>query len=362
MPTISNIYWHLKFVRKKPRIVPRIIKDYFYVRVLGKKRLRTVDWGMTYRCNSKCVMCSAKHLMANEKNRGKSELAPEEIMCIWKQASNLGAIHMNLTGGEPTVRDPEEIARIINGVNKQGALVSMVTNSIEMTKENLRKYRDAGLDTLQLSLESMDGGTHDRIRGSPGNYKKLMEVFGWAKEMGLNICLSTVLTASNFDDARKIIDFGEKNGVFVLLNPISSSGAKAGDFSESIADKKDEYYELLKKGHVRADTIFNFRGGSGCPAGVERIYITPYGEVMTCPHVQVSYGNVRQEPLEKIYERISEFPLLKVFEKDCRHVFNQEYIERVLKPTHGTFELPISIHEHPVAKDREISEYLKSRK
>jgi len=283
--TFMNIFWHLKFLKKKPRVLLRIVKDYFYVRVLGKNRLRTIDFAVTYKCNANCEMCSAKFLMINKQNKGKKELTPGEIINTWKKATKLGAIHINLTGGEPTIRPPYEIVRIIKGINKENALISLVTNSILMTKENLVRYVNAGLDTIQLSLESLDEKTHDKIRRTPFNYRKLMKVFGWAKELKLNICLSTVITRDNFDEVRKIIKFGKKHNVFVLLNPISSSGAVAGDFSGSIATRKKEYYHLLKKGHVRADTILNFRGGSGCSAGVERISITPYGEVMTCPHV-----------------------------------------------------------------------------
>ena len=112
---------------------------------------------------------------------------------------------------------------------------------------------------------------------------------------------------------RRIIDFGKRIGVFVLLNPISHHP------DLSIKDKLPEYYELLKQGHVRADTIINWRGGSGCPAGIERIYITPYGDVYTCPHVPKSYGNVREEPLKDIYKRICDSPL-KEYKRHCRHI------------------------------------------
>ncbi|MEA2036030.1 MAG: radical SAM protein [Nanoarchaeota archaeon] len=362
MVSFGNTLWHLKFLRKKPRVLLRIIKDYFYVRVLRKNRLRTIDFAVSYRCNANCEMCSAKFLMSNKKNKGKKELTPDEIIDTWKKAVKLGAIHINITGGEPTIRPPDELVKIIKGINKENALISLVTNSILMTKENLTRYVDAGLDTIQLSLESLDEKTHDKIRRTPSNYKKLMEVFRWAKELKLNICLSTVITYHNFEEVKKIMKFSKEHNVFTLLNPISSSGEVAGDFSRSIADKKKEYYQLLKKGHVRADTVLNFRGGSGCPAGTERISITPYGEVMTCPHVQVSYGNIRNEPLEKIYKRISKFPLLKDFDKDCRHVFNEDYIEKILKPTHGTFELPIDIYDHPITKEKEIKEYLEKTK
>jgi MoaA/NifB/PqqE/SkfB family radical SAM enzyme len=230
-----------------------------------------------------------------------------------------------------------------------------------MKQSQLAKFRKAGLDTLQLSLESMDEATHDSIRGSKGNYAKLMTVFRWAKELGLNICLSAVLTRNNFDEIKKIIRFGRKEGVFVLLNPVSSSGAMEGNFNESIVDKRSEYYQLLKAGNVRADTVLNFRGGSGCPAGVERLYITPYGEVMTCPHVQVSYGNVREEPLSRIYDRISHFPYLAKFEKHCRHIWNKEYIDKLMKPTFGTYELPISVFKHPIKDEPKVAAYLRRK-
>jgi MoaA/NifB/PqqE/SkfB family radical SAM enzyme len=362
MLSFGNVFRHLKFIKKSPIVFFRIVKDYFYVLVLRKNRLRTIDWAVTYRCNSKCVMCSAKTLMNNKKNANKKEMTPEQISMVWKQAVRLGAIHVNLTGGEPTVRNTKEIEKIIKLLNAEGAIVSMVTNSIFLTKEMLSGFCFAGLNTLQLSLESMDSIEHDSVRGMAGNYFKVMEVLGWAKELGLNICLSAVITANNFDSVKRIIDFGKSENVFVLLNPISSSGKKSGDFKDSIAAKKSEYYKLFNDSNVRADTLFNFRGGSGCPAGVERIYLTPYGEVMTCPHVQVSYGNVLEEPLEKIYNRISNFPYLKKFEKDCRHVWNNEYIEKIMKPTFDTFELPIPIFEHPITKEKDISEYLKESK
>lgn len=359
MATLSNALWHLKFVAKKPGVLPRIAWDYFSVRILGRKRLRTIDWAITYRCNAQCTMCSAKHLIASKKSRSRKELTAEQMGMVWEQAVELGAIHTNLTGGEPTMRDEDEVANIVRILSRRRALVSMVTNALRMTREKLQKFRDAGLDTLQLSIESMDPKAHDEVRGIPGGHEKVMQTFRWAKELGLSICLSTVLSAFNFEEVRRIIDFGREQKVFVLLNPLSASGEKAGDYEGSISGKKAEYYELLKQGHVRADTILNFRGGSGCPGGVERLYMTPYGDVMTCPHVQVSYGNVLEEPLAVIWERIAGFPYLREYQRDCRHVFNEHYIEKIVRPTQALTDLPVSILEHPVAKDPEIADYLK---
>ena len=251
---------HIKFLKKKWAILPRILKNYFYVRVLRKPRLRTVDFAITWRCNANCPMCSAKELQPQKGD----ELKPYEIRETLEQAQRLGAIHVNFTGGEPTIRNLYAHHAITHFMNRRDMLVSLVTNSITMTQPELFEWRKQGLDTIQLSLESMDATTHDEIRNCKGNWVKVMQVLVWALELKLNVCLSVVVTKDNFDEVRRIIEFGKRLGVFVLLNPISHHPEL------SIKDKLPEYYELLEQGHVRADTIINWRGGSGCPAGIER--------------------------------------------------------------------------------------------
>jgi MoaA/NifB/PqqE/SkfB family radical SAM enzyme len=340
---MNKAIYHLKFLAKKPLIAPRLVGDLFSVRVLGKNRLRTCDIAVSYRCvGASCVFCSAYKLAAAAKRCGQVELTPAEIGSIATQARALGAFHVGLTGGEPTVRG--DLVEIIAALAPKRMLVSLVSNASRLTRESLLAYKEAGLDTLQLSVESMDETRHDSIRRSPGNYRKLMGALNDAIGLGLNVCLSTVLTADNFAQAQMIADFAKSKGVFCLLNPVSQSGANSGGtVARGIADMKDEYYKLLNSGgHIRADTVTLFRG-SGCPAGRERIAITPFGQVLTCPHVQVSYGNVRDEPLAAIYERMCNDPWLREAKKDCRHVFDPAYVEARMKPTWGIEDLPVPI-------------------
>jgi MoaA/NifB/PqqE/SkfB family radical SAM enzyme len=365
MATFAKILEHTRFLRGRPkelRLLARIAGDYLSVALLRRNRLRTVDLAVTFRCNARCEMCSAESMMSNKRNRHRKELSVEEIVALWKDAVRLGAVHINLNGGDPTMRNTADIEAIIRGVNRHGASVSIVSNGIALSASDLERYARAGLDTLQLSLSSFDSARHDRIKGRSDAYEKLMLAFRAAQRLKLKICLSSVLAADNFDDVKKIIEFGRKEKVFTLLNPIGAAGAMAGDFSRSIASKKKEYEALLKIPFVRADTVLNFRHGDGCPAGLERIYVTPYGDVLTCPFVQVSYGNVRDEPLEKIYRRICGFPYLRRHERECRHVFNRHYIERMLEPTFATADLPVPVEEHPVAQEPEVRDFLRNFK
>ncbi|MCK5282274.1 MAG: radical SAM protein [Nanoarchaeota archaeon] len=358
MANISDVIQHLKFVKNKPRVLIKIFKGFFNAIILRKKVLRTIDWAITYRCNFNCSLCSAKILM--DSNKDKKELTPEQIRDVWRQAEKLGVIHVNLTGGEPTLIKIDELCKIIRYMNPKKFLISLVTNGSILNEEKIRKLKDAGLDTIQLSIDSTDPETHDKIRGVKGSHEKLMKCLKWAKKYHLVICVSTVLTRDNFKDIVGLVKMTKKEGVFLLLNPVSSSGALNGKENKKMLEEDlKRYNRLLKIPHTRADTLFNFRGKGGCPAGVERIEITAYGDVMTCPHVQISYGNVLKEPLAKIYKRISNFPLLRKLEKDCRHVFNQEYIDKMIRPIYGAKKLPVSIFDHPIAKkNKEIREYL----
>jgi len=348
---LGNAVKHINFLRQKPLVSLKIAKGVFCGAILCRPVLRTVDFAVTNLCNSKCKMCSA-HLLY--KRPDKRLLSPDEIVDAFLQASRLGAMHINFTGGEPLMRDIEELCYIIRRIRPKHHLISLVTNSLLVTKTKLEKLKSAGLDTLQISMESLDPKTNDEIRGVPGHLAKALQAYDLAAELGLSVCLSTVVTHKNFDEVEKIIAFARKQGkkdLFVLLNPISASGVVVGQTQLKLTEQDLEKYEkLLSISFVRADTIFNFDGRSGCPGGKERIHITAFGDVITCPHVQISYGNIRLEPLAKIWGRMLNTPDLKKFSKVCKHAFDQEYYDKFLLPIEDHGEVPILLSEHPAAK------------
>lgn len=341
---LKNAFEHIKFIRKKPLVFIRIVNGFFRRIILRKNVLRTVDFAITYDCHYKCEYCSAYLL----KQRNKSVLTVKQIKDIWQQALKLGVIHVNLTGGEPLMRDIDEVCAIIRNMSPKRILVSLVTNSVLVTKEKLAKLKEAGLDTLQLSIESMNPGKNDEMRGVKGVFVKTMEAFRYAKELGLNICLSAVLCNDSKKDMEGLLEFAEKEDAFLLLNIASSVGHWQGQ-----GDKKNKeedvavFEEFIKNKIVRNDTLFNFTGKRGCPGGTERIHITAYGDVITCPLVQVSYGNVLEEPLEKIFKRMNRAPFLKKYNKLCKQAFDKEYYEKICRPAEEINNPPLSIYKHP---------------
>lgn len=339
MANIGNVMKHASyFIANKPGVIPRIMNGYFRAMVLRQPVLRTIDWAPTYICNAKCKMCSARKLFDPK----KKELTLDERKMVWEQAKKLGVIHTQFTGGEPTTKGLDWLCQAIRDLGPNNFLVSMTTNGSLIDEHWLDELKKAGLDTIQMSIDSLDPERQDYLRGLKGNFEQIMKMKDHARKIGLGVCLGTVVWPADMENVWKRVEFTKKNGIFLALNPISSpDNWKTNEFNMFSGDNLDDYNKLLEQPHVRADTILNFTGRSGCPSG-ERIYITAYGEVMSCPHIQISFGNVREEPLETIWKRLVYSPMFEGHKPHCRWAFDREFYGKYMAPYETLEHRPVS--------------------
>lgn len=350
MMDIKSVIRHFEFLKYKPMVISRLIKGCFRKIALRQDVLRTVDLAITGDCHYKCVFCSAYQLY----KKGGPFLTVEQIEDIWRQCVELGAIHVNLTGGEPLLRDFDEVCQIIRNLDPKRFLVSLVSNGLNITEEKLIRLKKAGLDTLQLSIESTDPQKHDGLTGIEGNLAKVMEAIHQAKTLNLNVCLNAVFYNGNASEIKKLIDFSRKEGVFLVLNTASSEGKWHSTSDKKLLPEDMAIFdEFMRFPHVRHDSSINFSGKRECPAGKERIHITAYGDVLTCPLVQISYGNVLKEPLKDIYRRMLCMEHLRKYSRMCKHAFDKEYYDKVLLPIQKEEKRPTSIFNHPLFKEAE---------
>lgn len=336
----KSITKHVAFLRAKPGVIARILKDVFRKNILRQNVLRTVDFAITGDCHYKCSFCSAYRLY----KKGGPYLTVGQIRNIWQECVKLGAIHINLTGGEPLLRGMSEVGQIIRNLNPSGFIVSLVTNAVGLNEKKIDQLKEAGLDTLQFSIESADPARHDKLVGVPGNYDKVIQGTRYARRRGLRVCWNVVYFNGNTGEVRKLIDLSAREGAFLVLN-IASAEGRWGE-KETVRLKKEEekiFDEFMCRSHVRHDSSANFDFRRGCPGGKERIHITAYGDVLTCPLVQISYGNVLKEPLKEIYKRMNDSAVIKKHYRTCKHAFSEEHYEKLLGKLDKFAERPVSI-------------------
>lgn len=112
-------------------------------------------------CNFKCSYC----LPDGYKSCGGPEpLSVDELRRVSTAFSELGVQKIRLTGGEPTVRkDFDKIAEAISGLPNIKTL-ALTTNGYRL-KDRAKRWHDAGIDAINISLDSLSPKNFHKITG-----------------------------------------------------------------------------------------------------------------------------------------------------------------------------------------------------
>ena len=152
---------------------------------------RTIDYmriSITDRCNLRCRYCMPDGIT----QVAMSEiLTYEEIKKICTLAEELGIQKTKITGGEPLVRkgcvDLIGMIKEIPGIIQ----VTMTTNGV-LLKENLKALKDAGLDGINISLDTLDHEKYYKITGTDA-CDTVLEAVEASAESGIRTKVNSVL-------------------------------------------------------------------------------------------------------------------------------------------------------------------------
>ncbi|MBC7018210.1 radical SAM protein, partial [Salmonella enterica] len=87
-------------------------------------------------------------------------------------------MQLHLTGGEPLARKDLEV--LAARAREVGLYTNLVTSGVPLARERLEKLAEAGVDHVQVSIQSSRAELADEIAGYPGHAKKI-EVMRWVK-------------------------------------------------------------------------------------------------------------------------------------------------------------------------------------
>ncbi len=117
---------------------------------------------LSYQCPLHCPYCSNPTDIGAE--RYHHELETEHWIRAFKQARELGVLQLALTGGEPMLR--RDLAELCKGARDAGLYSSLITAGTLFTRERAQALKTAGLDHVQISIQSPDAEENDRIAGN----------------------------------------------------------------------------------------------------------------------------------------------------------------------------------------------------
>jgi len=245
------------------------------------------------------------------------EMTVQELKKILEDTKELGGKKIDITGGEPTMR--EDLDEIIKIGKKLGYKIELVTNGSLLNKKRLRKFKEYGLDGIAISL---DGSTHEvysRIRKvSKETYEKVLQTIEDAISLGIYTKVNTVVFKSNLEDLPNItklcIEKGvNENGIY-YFTPVGRGKRENENSVEPIEWLTFLRHKLMKFGSkiklsVEVPLIEkNFTMSQlGCILKEDpyHLQILPNGNVFPCA-IMASYNlpvaNLREKSIKDVWE------------------------------------------------------------
>jgi len=299
---------------------PKVLRAFFtFLSNIVRTRIFNVDagrgplfitWLPTCRCNANCATCSTHQL---------NQIYPESISLenakeIAHQIGKAKTWAVGFSGGEPLLWP--HLFEVIKVLKSYGITVYIITNGL-ILKDKVEQIIDAKVDTVVVSIDSLNPSEHDQNRGKPGLFKAAMEGIELLKQKRSEkkplIKSTIVLSKKNYPQIEETVQQLNQIVDLVSIQPIIS-GCCTGphnipeefksEFLPSVADeasiqkkieKLAKQYPSLNGRYFKKIPTFLFHPEKllkiKCWSPFLRLKILPNGKVFHCVS-NTRYGQV----------------------------------------------------------------------
>ncbi len=267
-------------------------------------------------CDAACEHCS---FFAAVEEEGRTVLSLEQATTMVREAQELGVSVVNFVGGEPLLR--EDLPEIVRSVDKDFSTTVLFTNGSRLEERAGELWR-AGLDSVYVSIDAAEAKAHDAFRCSPGLFEKALRGMEACRRLGFSIGFSVTMTPEAWwaGELEKIIELARECGVHEVLvfDALPTGRYKGRDDlvdNEGWVDSMIRSVEGFNRDRKYPGVVFfsymTSHKSAGCSCGTSYFYVSPYGDMMSCDFNHAKFGNVVEEPLWKVWERLSTNPAFR---------------------------------------------------
>jgi GTP 3',8-cyclase len=307
------------------------------------RAIRDLRVSLTDRCNFRCFYCLP---------HGEPPIAPKEQMLSYEEIDyvcdifvSLGIEKLRLTGGEPMMRrDIETIIRKLAKLKSAGLQDLALTTNGYFLPDRARGLKEAGLDRVTISLDSLKRNVFKQMTGVDV-LEKVLAGIAAAKDAGLEpIKINAVIVRGhNEDEVADFAAFAREHDVkmrFIEFMPLDSGHDWSREdvvSGREIHDRINERFPLVKLDVKRgSETSSRYRFADGAPGEVgiiapvtepfcgacSRIRLTADGQIRTCLFSTVEHSLRDVVRSGATRAEIVEFIESVVYKKEPRHFIN----------------------------------------
>jgi len=308
------------------------------------RAIRDLRVSLTDRCNFRCFYCLP---------HGEPPIAPKEQMLSYEEIEyvcdifvSLGIEKIRLTGGEPMMRrNIETIISKLSALKAKGLLDLALTTNGYFLPDRAQELKDAGLDRITISLDSLKPETFKQMTGVDV-LDRVLKGIEAARQAGLQpIKINAVIVRGhNEDEVADFAAFAREHEVgvrFIEFMPLDSGHDWSREMvvpGREIRERISERFPLLGVDVDRgSETASRYRFADGAPGEIgiiapvtepfcgacSRIRLTADGQIRTCLFSTVEHSLRDVIRLGAPRSEIVDFIETVVMKKEPRHYINE---------------------------------------
>jgi MoaA/NifB/PqqE/SkfB family radical SAM enzyme len=291
---------------KKPRLVKKLKDFYDYVQKNDGKigtKTRGIDLNFNNACNLRCKYCFTN---SPKGDHVKEYLDYDAIAKLADNADELGYFEFDLQGGELLLQ-PKKLFKVLEAIKPERFYLYLTTNGFHLDEAMAKKLAEANVSRISVSIDSMDEKIHDELRGKKNSWRRAIAALEHVQKAGMDPYLNITVGHynANTDHFKQLLDYSKQKRYKTLLNVAVPAGMWQ-KMDNIICDDKDrEYLRKIRKEYnnlvrnVWNPFDRNHEKILGCTT-VNRLYVTPIGDVLVCPYVHIKIGNIFETSLKDI--------------------------------------------------------------
>ncbi|MCB4791187.1 MAG: radical SAM protein [Elusimicrobia bacterium] len=309
-----------------------------------------IHFELTYKCNSKCIMCNLRYLNKKDKELTLKDL--EKLVLGSDLLKNIKFVV--LSGGEALLRkDFLEIFKFFS-INFPDANILILSNFLNKdliieTLEQIKPLIDPKRLSLGTSLDGLESG-HDKIRGikkgfysltstmkavreifpqiyfslnftiTPQNCGQILPSYNWCKENNYHISYQIMVQKKETEQF-----IWKPEHISIIENQIDEiisdiyENSKINNL-ESLLSQKGLFSYLLSLHYIPKYVREKRRFYPNCPCGQKFAMIDPYGNLYFCPvHKDKAAGNLKKYGFDDIWVSGKSRQIRDFFDKKTCH-------------------------------------------
>lgn len=284
-------------------------------------------------CNFHCAHCCEEPYMSRDLKKRTGSIDPrpqmnlEDYRRLSDEADEYGIFRFVLTGGEALL--DKNLDQLIEALDPKKHLVILDTNGWTFDENKAKWFADLGGYKAQISLDSFIEAEHDAFRRKKGSYKRVMRALKAAKDTGLELLISTCIVrdrvfSQEFEDLCKYCKAEDIPLYVTLAKPVGT----AREQDDWVCTKRDvDQLKLLEAKYNVFTHMSPSYGQPGRCITVKGINTVNHdGELVPCPYMDLSIGNIVKEPLADVLDRGMRNKWLGPYRDECIIGEHKEFI------------------------------------